>query len=182
MSSTEIASVSTFALSTSVESQATLAAIKTAIRDIPDYPKPGILFKDITTVLRDGSLFQALLEEMTLRCAPLKPDYIVGIEARGFIFGAPLADRLGVGFIPARKKGKLPGPTSSYSYDLEYGSDTIEIVDDLLATGGTADACCHLLEQVGAQVAGISFLIELPFLNARQRFEGKYPIDALIQF
>ena len=171
------------------------AEIREAIRDIPNYPKPGILFKDITTVLRDGALFQATLDEMQRRAAELKPDYIVGIEARGFIFGAPLAERLKAGFVPARKKGKLPGETISYSYALEYGEDCIEIhqgaiepgkrvlvVDDLLATGGTAEACVKLLQQANTEVVGLLFMIELDFFKGRERFADGLPVESLIHF
>jgi adenine phosphoribosyltransferase len=179
----------------SMTTQIPLDFIRQAIRDIPDYPKPGILFKDITTVLRDATLFRALLDHLQERCVAWKPDYILGIEARGFIFGAPLADRLGAGFVPVRKKGKLPGKTVSYSYDLEYGSDTIEIhegaiepgkrvivIDDLLATGGTAGACVKLAQDIGADVVGLAFLIELDFLKGREKFDPTLPIESLIHF
>ena len=169
--------------------------IREAIRDIPDYPKPGILFKDITTVLRDAALFQAILDEMQRRAVELRPDYVVGIEARGFIFGAPLAERLNAGFIPARKKGKLPGETISYSYVLEYGEDCIEIhqgaiepgkrvlvVDDLLATGGTAEACVKLLQQANIEVVGLLFMIELAFLKGRERFTKGLSVESLVDF
>jgi adenine phosphoribosyltransferase len=175
-------------------STVSLQQISDAIRNIPDYPKAGILFKDITTVLRDPELYKATLDHMAARIAPYAPDYILGIEARGFILGAPLADRLGVGFIPIRKKGKLPAETHSYSYALEYGIDTIEmhkgaiepgkqvvIVDDLLATGGTACATAKLVEEVGAIVKAYAFMIELDFLDGKKQL-GEAPVESLIHF
>jgi adenine phosphoribosyltransferase len=176
-------------------STVSLQHISEAIRNIPDYPKPGILFKDITTVLRDAAMYKATLDYMAERIAPHAPDYILGIEARGFILGAPLADRLGVGFIPVRKKGKLPGETHSYSYALEYGIDTIEIhvgaiepgkrvviVDDLLATGGTAGAAAQLVKEVGAMVKAYAFMVELDFLNGRQHLGDAASVETLIHF
>ncbi|MFM7389799.1 MAG: adenine phosphoribosyltransferase [Vampirovibrionales bacterium] len=173
----------------------TLEDISTAIRDIPDYPKPGILFKDITTVVRDATLLKATLNKMAEQLAPFKPAYLVGIEARGFIFGAALADRLGAGFIPVRKKGKLPGKVLSYSYALEYGVDCIElhegavepgsnviIVDDLLATGGTAAAASELVAQAGGNVVAYSFMIELDFLNGRQALTPNVPVLSLLHY
>ena len=181
-------------VSSTPSSTVSIQQISDAIRNIPDYPKPGILFKDITTVLQQPELFSATLDFMAARIAPYKPDYILGIEARGFILGAPLADRLGVGFIPVRKKGKLPGETHSYSYALEYGIDTIEIhkgavepgkqvvvVDDLLATGGTAAAAAKLVEEVGAHVKAYAFMVELDFLNGRDQLNDT-PIESLIHF
>jgi len=164
------------------------------IRNIPDYPKKGILFKDMTTVLQDPVLYRATIDMMAERLAPLKPDIIAGVEARGFIFGAALADRLNVGFVPIRKKGKLPSETVSYTYELEYGVDCIEmhkdavkvgqrvvIVDDLLATGGTAAAASKLINEVGGNVAGYHFMMELDFLNGRKLLQDA-PVDALIHF
>jgi adenine phosphoribosyltransferase len=175
--------------------QIPVGAIRQAIRDVVDYPKPGIVFKDITTVISDAHLFKSVLDYMTLTARAYQPDYIVGIEARGFIFGAPLADRLGVGFVPVRKKGKLPGPTVAYSYELEYGTDTIElhegaiapgkrvlIVDDLLATGGTAAACAHLLSAVGASVVAMMFMIELDFLKGRQQLPPHMSVESMIHY
>ena len=158
--------------------------VESAIRDVPDFPKPGILFKDITPVLEDPKLCHDVIEELAQRCGHMKLDAIAGVESRGFLFGMPLAIRLGVPFITVRKKGKLPYKTVSYSYDLEYGSAEIEVHqgsihpdmhvmvhDDLLATGGTAAATAELIRQQGAQVAGFSFLVELGFLNGADRIK-----------
>ncbi len=158
--------------------------IMEAIRDVPDFPKPGIIYKDITPLLKDSELFA---ETVNIIASGLKekPDYIVGIEARGFILGAALALHLGCGFIPVRKKGKLPYKTVEESYSLEYGEATVEIhsdavkpgekvfiVDDVLATGGTASAAIQLLKKINAEITGISFLLELSFLNGRKMLEG----------
>ena len=165
-----------------------------AIRNIPDFPKPGIQFKDITPVLADAKLFAASIELLTAGFSPGSVDAVVGIDARGFIFAAAAALRLQAGFIPVRKKGKLPSKTLEESYDLEYGSNTIAIhvdavnpgsrvllVDDLLATGGTAAAAVALLTKIGAKIVGVSFLIELGFLNGRERLKG-YPVHSLIVY
>ena len=154
------------------------ADVVNAIRDIPDFPKPGILFKDITPVLADGILMKRILDHLVERYADQKIDGVVGMESRGFIFGTPLAIALGASFIPARKPGKLPYDTVSFSYDLEYGSNTLEmhtdavkrgdrilILDDLLATGGTANATVNLVETLGAEVVECAFVIELGFLG-----------------
>lgn len=175
--------------------QIPVGAIRQAIREIPDYPKPGVNFKDITTVIRDAHLYKAVLDYLNLKALPYKADYVLGIEARGFIFGAPLADRLGIGFVPIRKKGKLPGPTMACSYSLEYGTDSVEmhegaiepgkrvlIVDDLLATGGTARACCDMVKGVGAEVAACLFMIELDFLKRRSKLLSGVPVDAMIHY
>ncbi|MEV0203362.1 adenine phosphoribosyltransferase [Nonomuraea sp. NPDC050691] len=152
------------------------------IRDVPDYPKPGVLFKDISPLLADPVAFAAVVDEL----AALHPvDKIVGIEARGFILAAPVAYKAGAGFVPVRKKGKLPSETLEESYDLEYGSATIEvhrdafnqgdrvlIVDDVLATGGTAEATVELVRRAGAEVVGVAMLMELAFLKGRERLEG----------
>lgn len=156
--------------------------LKAAIRDIPDFPKPGIVFKDITPILKDQELCTAIVEEFAARLAGTDIDVIAGIESRGFLFGMMLANRLGVPFIPIRKKGKLPFKTISESYQLEYGEATIEIHedafpagtkvlihDDLLATGGTVVATAQLIEKLGGQVAGFSFVISLDFLQAHHR-------------
>ena len=156
------------------------ARLATLIRDVPDFPTPGIVFKDITPLLADASAFAAAVAEI---CRPHRdpvPDKVAGIEARGFILGAPVAQALGVGFVPVRKKGKLPGDVVAASYDLEYGSATIEVtadafapgdrvlvVDDVLATGGTAAATIDLVRRCGAEVVGLSVLIELTFLPGR---------------
>ncbi|MBT2493182.1 adenine phosphoribosyltransferase [Streptomyces sp. ISL-96] len=166
------------------------------IRDVPDYPKPGVMFKDITPLLADPVAFTALtdaLAELCVRCGATK---IVGLEARGFILAAPVAVRAGLGFIPVRKAGKLPGATLSQAYELEYGTAEIEIhaedladgdrvivIDDVLATGGTAEASLELIRRAGAQVAGVAVLMELGFLGGRGRLEPALqgaPLDALI--
>ncbi len=154
--------------------------IRATIRDIPDYPKPGIVFKDITPLLADGGAFAAIVGALAAGHGPI--DKVAGIEARGFILAAPVACALRAGFVPVRKEGKLPGPTHAQSYQLEYGTATIEvhtdafesgervlIVDDVLATGGTARATAELVRRCGAQVVGISVLLELEFLNGRSR-------------
>lgn len=156
--------------------------LKSFIRDIPDFPKPGILFRDITPLLASPTALQSSIHQM---CAPFhdqKVDVVVGAEARGFIFGPPMALELGVGFVPVRKPGKLPSKTNRFEYKLEYGTDALEIhvdgvepgsrvliVDDLLATGGTIEACCKLVEQAGAEVVGCAFLIELEALGGAAR-------------
>ena len=162
------------------------------IRTIPDFPKPGIQFRDVTTLLADGPGFAELVERLTSVARPLDPDLIVGIEARGFILGAALAAALGKGFVPVRKKGKLPGTTVRHEYFLEYGTDIIEVqadviepgqrvvvLDDLLATGGTAAASITLLERVGGKVVGCAFLIELGGLNGREAL-GDVPVSSLL--
>jgi adenine phosphoribosyltransferase len=164
------------------------------IRDVPDFPKPGVLFKDITTLLQDGPAFRESIDALAERCRRLRPDVIVGMESRGFIFGAPVAYALGIGFVPVRKLGKLPAETISEAYALEYGTNTVEIhrdairpgqrvviVDDLLATGGTCRATIKLVERLEGLVAGVAFLVELGFLNGRAQLEG-YPIETVIQF
>lgn len=169
--------------------------LKALIRDVPDFPRPGILFRDITTLLKDGRRFQDAIDNMVALVKTLGPvDLVVGIESRGFVLGTPLALRLGTGFVPVRKKGKLPAETYQVTYDLEYGTDTLEmhrdavtagarvlIADDLLATGGTAAATCRLVEQAGGLVAGIVFLIELSDLRGRERLK-KYEIRAAITY
>jgi adenine phosphoribosyltransferase len=158
--------------------------VEKAIRDVPDFPKPGIIFKDITPVLEDPDLCRDIIEEMALQCEAMEIDAIAGVESRGFLFGMPLAIRLGVPFITVRKKGKLPYKTVSYSYELEYGSAEIEVHegsihpdmrvmvhDDLLATGGTAAATSELIRSQDAIVAGYSFLVELSFLKGVDRLK-----------
>ena len=165
--------------------QTRLKRIREAIRDVPDFPKPGILFKDITTLIRDP---QALGDALDLLAEPFAGQGItavVGMESRGFIFGVPVAERLGVGFVPIRKPGKLPAATVREEYELEYGTDSLEmhrdalgradrvlVVDDLLATGGTAEATVRMIRAVGAEVAGVAFVIELGFLDGRAKLEG----------
>ena len=159
-------------------------SIKSRIRTIPDYPKKGVMFRDITTLLADPQGLQLSVNKMVERYAKQKIDKVVGIEARGFIFGAPLAHGLGVGFIPIRKKGKLPADTISHKYDLEYGSDVLEIhadavkngesvvlVDDLLATGGTAEASIHLIEEIRGEIKECCFVVDLPDVGGRARLE-----------
>jgi adenine phosphoribosyltransferase len=171
-----------------------LEALRRAIRDVPDYPRPGILFKDITPLLAAPESFRSAVRLMQERAEDLRPERIVAIESRGFILGAALADRLGVGFVPVRKKGKLPWRRVECTYDLEYGTDTVEmhadalrageralVVDDVIATGGTARAAGQLVRTLGAQVAGYLFLIELSFLNGRRLLEGD-DVRALIVF
>jgi len=164
------------------------------IRDVPDFPKQGILFKDITTLLHDAAAFRQTIDELAARCRDYGATKIVGIESRGFIFAAPLADRLGAGFVPARKLGRLPADTVRAEYALEYGTNTVEmhrdaiepgervlIVDDLLATGGTCRASIDLVEQLGGVVVGCAFLIELTFLEGRAALPG-YDVQVLISY
>jgi len=163
------------------------------IRDIPDFPKPGILFKDITTLLKDGDSFKAAVDGMLERIGKREIDVVVGMESRGFIFGAPIAYKLGVGFVPVRKLGKLPADVVSVEYDLEYGSTTLEmhrdsikpgakvlIVDDLLATGGTVAGTIELVRQLKGEIVALTFLIELVALKGRDKLAG-YDIVTLIQ-
>ncbi|HAA91125.1 MAG TPA: adenine phosphoribosyltransferase [Rhodospirillaceae bacterium] len=167
--------------------------LKDHIRGIPDFPKPGILFYDISTLLAHPPAWQACITQLAEIVAPQKPDLLVGIESRGFLTAAPLALELGVGFSMIRKKGKLPGETIAHDYDLEYGTDTIEIqadaiekgqkvviLDDLLATGGTAAATVQLLTQVGANVLSAAFIIELTFLGGREKLD--IPAHSLIAY
>jgi adenine phosphoribosyltransferase len=168
--------------------------LRKLIREVPDFPKPGINFYDITTLLLDPEGLESTIDALTEQCRGKNIDTVIGIESRGFIFGAPLAYQLGVGFIPVRKPGKLPSDCVAVEYELEYGIDTLEmhedavgaghnilIVDDLLATGGTARAVVDLVEGVGGNVAGLLFVIELNFLNGRQKFDG-YDVQSLIKY
>ncbi|MET7860215.1 adenine phosphoribosyltransferase [Streptomyces sp. NPDC005318] len=166
------------------------------IRDVADYPKPGVMFKDITPLLADPVAFTALTDALAELCVRHGATKIVGLEARGFILAAPVAVRAGLGFVPVRKAGKLPGATLSQAYELEYGTAEIEIhaedlvpgdrvmvIDDVLATGGTAEASLELIRRAGAQVAGVAVLMELGFLGGRVRLEeglGGVPLEALI--
>ena len=167
--------------------------LKLKIRTIPNFPIPGIQFRDITTLLADPDAFNDVIERFVNHYQDEQIDLVVGIEARGFIIGAPLALRLGKGFIPIRKEGKLPGPTHGLDYELEYGSDRVEVhqdaipvgsrvlmVDDLLATGGTIGVCSRLIEQVGGIIVGYAFLIELVDLKGRKHLET--PIFSLVNF
>jgi adenine phosphoribosyltransferase len=162
-----------------------VASLKAVIRDVPDFPKPGIVFKDITTLLKNPKAFRRALDLFTVLCGDHLADKVVAIESRGFIVGATLADRLGLGFVPLRKPGKLPGKTLRHTYALEYGEDCLEIhddaitpgervliVDDVIATGGTAHAAGELVGKLGGIVAAYAFLVELSFLNGRSRLEG----------
>lgn len=164
------------------------------VRDIPDFPQPGILFKDITPVLADAPAFQEVIDCFVEWASSRSPDVIVGVESRGFVFGAPVALAMGVGFIPVRKVGKLPYDTIQQEYALEYGTNVVEvhrdalrpgqralIIDDLLATGGTARASAKLVEQLGGKVIGFSFLIELAFLGGRKQL-SEYDIQTLLTF
>ncbi|EMF00834.1 adenine phosphoribosyltransferase [Streptomyces mobaraensis NBRC 13819 = DSM 40847] len=167
------------------------------IHDVPDYPKPGVVFKDITPLLADPEAFTALTEAFAELCARYRADKVVGLEARGFILAAPVAVRAGIGFVPVRKVGKLPGATLSQAYELEYGTAEIEIhaeafapgdrvlvIDDVLATGGTAEASLQLIRRAGAEPVGVAVLMELGFLPGRERLEkvlGEAPVDALIR-
>jgi adenine phosphoribosyltransferase len=163
------------------------------IRDIPDYPKPGIVFKDITPLLADPTAFAAACDRMTAPYRDSAVTHIVAIESRGFLFGAPIAISLGAALVPMRKAGKLPHTTTGISYDLEYGTDRLEIhtdalsdrsrvvlVDDVLATGGTAAAACQLIESLGATVVGCSFLMRLGFLNGVQRLANRQVTSVLV--
>lgn len=164
------------------------------VRNIPDFPVPGIQFKDITPLIRDKRAFRYTIQTLAERYAQRPIDIIVGVESRGFIFSAPLAYELELGFVPVRKPGKLPAETYLMEYELEYGVNTLEIhrdalekgmrvlvIDDLLATGGTISATCNLVEHAGGVVEEVAFLVELTFLNGRERLQ-KYPIFSLIQF
>jgi adenine phosphoribosyltransferase len=164
------------------------------IRDVPDFPKKGILFKDITTLLKDKEAFRQAIDSLAEMCKNRKIDKIVSMESRGFIFGSVLAYKLNCGFVPIRKKGKLPHETIKVTYDLEYGTDTLEmhkdaiapgenvlLVDDLLATGGTAQAVVKLINQVQGKVAGLVFLIELEFLKGREKLKGN-EVFSLIKY
>ena len=168
--------------------------LRKLIREVPDFPKPGINFYDITTLLKDPDGFEQTIDALTEQCRGMQIDTIIGIESRGFIFATPLAYQLGAGFIPVRKPKKLPAECVSVSYDLEYGQDSLEmhkdaigkgqrvlIVDDLLATGGTAKAVVDLVEGVGGKVEALLFVIELNFLNGRDKFEG-HDVRSLIKY
>jgi adenine phosphoribosyltransferase len=169
-------------------------ALKAKIRHVPDFPKPGILFYDVTTLLRDPGGFRLAIDMLAEPYAKVGITAVVGIESRGFILGSAVADRIGAGFVPVRKLGKLPAATVRASYDLEYGSDSLEmhrdavqpgqrvlIVDDLLATGGTARATASLVREVGGEVYGLAFLIELVELQGRSRLEGEQ-IQVILQY
>jgi adenine phosphoribosyltransferase len=164
------------------------------IRDVPDFPKKGILFKDITTLLKDAHAFKQSIDQLTEAVWKYQPDVVIGMESRGFIFAAPIAYQLDAGFVPVRKLGKLPGEVISTEYDLEYGTNTLElhsdaisagqkvlVVDDLLATGGTVSATIELVERLKGKVVAVAFLVELTALNGRARLQN-YDIVSLIKF
>lgn len=170
--------------------------VKSRIRTVPHYPKPGIMFRDITTLLKDPIGMRVMIDELVRRYQDAKIDKIAGIESRGFILGAPLAYALGKGFVPIRKKGKLPAETIGHDYELEYGSDRIEIhtdaiekgekvllVDDLIATGGTAEAACKLIDKMGGHVIECCFIVDLPDIGGRARLEKHgHKVFALCEF
>ena len=168
--------------------------VRAAIRDVPDFPKPGIIFKDITPILSDAVLFNDVVDHMAGILRDHRVDLIAAIESRGFIFGAPIANRLGAGFVPIRKPGKLPSERLRVDYDLEYGTDALEahadaiqpgqrvvIVDDVLATGGTACAASQLVAELGGELVGFAILVELQFLNGRARL-GEIPLHTVIRY
>jgi len=170
------------------------ARVRASIRDVPDFPQPGIVFKDITPLLADGPLFGSVIDRLVAGAEGLGVEVVVGIESRGFIFAAPIADRLGCGFVPVRKPGKLPYRSVRVDYQLEYGTDALEahedairtgqrvlIVDDVLATGGTAAATARLVERLGGEVAGLAFVVELAFLGGRSRL-GAHPVQSIIAY
>ena len=170
------------------------ALLRARVRDVPDFPKPGILFRDLTPLMGDGAALREAIDMLAEVAVRHRPELIVAIESRGFIFGAPVAASLNVGFVPVRKPGKLPHKTRRRSYDLEYGTDALEmhadavvegarvvIVDDLLATGGTARATVELVREIGGNVVGAAFVIELALLRGRERLDG-VPVDALLTY
>jgi len=171
-----------------------LLDLRAFIRSIPDFPKAGIMFRDITPLLRDGGAFQEAIRRMAEPYRKGSVDVVIGAESRGFLFAAGMALALGAGVVPVRKKGRLPAATTSVTYDLEYGTDTLEMhtdavargtrvlmVDDLLATGGTMAACCDMVQKAGGRILGVEFLIELEFLKGRARLSG-YPVRSQIVF
>ncbi len=171
-----------------------VAMIKDLVRDIPDFPKPGVTFKDITPLLADAHGLASCVDALARHFEDAGVDKVLGVEARGFIIAAPVAYRLGAGFVPVRKKGKLPSAVYSDTYDLEYGSDTLEVhrdalqpgeralvVDDVLATGGTAAATCRLVEKLGAHAVGFGCVLELGFLRGRRKL-GQLPVAALVSY
>ena len=158
----------------------TLSKLRTAVRDVPDFPKPGIIFKDITPILKDGAWFRASIEVFLQQCRGKKIDKIVGIDARGFLFGSAVAYALGIGFVPLRKKGRLPYRTESARYSLEYG-EKIVLIDDLLATGGTSASAVALIKKVGGDLIEAIFLIELEFLHGRKKLEPT-PVTSFLKY
>lgn len=173
----------------------TIIDVKSKIRDIKDFPKEGIIFRDITTALKDAETLKVIVNYLCEQFKDVKIDYIAGIESRGFILGMPMAYKMGIGFVPVRKPNKLPAATYSQEYALEYGTDKIEIhqdafpqganvlvVDDLLATGGTAEAACKLVKKAGANLVGTAFLIELTALNGRDKLVDSPKIISMLQY
>ncbi len=173
----------------------TIANVKSKIRDVVNFPKEGIIFRDITTALKDADTLKVMIDYLCGQFKDVKIDYIAGIESRGFIFGMPMAYKLNAGFVPIRKPKKLPAATYSQEYALEYGTDKIEIhkdaipqganvliVDDLLATGGTAEAACKLIKKTGANLVGIAFLIELEALNGREKLTDANKIVSMLKY
>ncbi|MEB3105466.1 MAG: adenine phosphoribosyltransferase [Cyanobacteriota bacterium] len=167
--------------------------LRQLVRDVPDFPKPGILFRDLTPLMRDPDGWQEVIRQLTVVCERLQPDLIVGIESRGFIVGTALATATRLGFVPVRKPGKLPGQVTGVDYALEYGTDRLEIhsdaladgqrvlvIDDLLATGGTAAACAQLVEAAGGSLCGFGFVAELADLDGRSRLPQEHPVESLI--
>jgi adenine phosphoribosyltransferase len=168
--------------------------LRNRVRDVPDFPKPGIVFKDLMPLVADPTYFRETIDRLEALARPKQPDIILGAEARGFIFGGALADRLSCGFVPARKPGKLPWETVEATYDLEYGTDRLQVHadaiskgtrvivhDDVLATGGTARAKTELVEALGGEVVGLLFVVELAFLNGRDKLAG-YDVESLITY
>jgi adenine phosphoribosyltransferase len=168
--------------------------LRNRVRDVPDFPKPGIVFKDLMPLVADPTYFRETIDRLEALARPKRPDIILGAEARGFIFGGALADRLSCGFVPARKPGKLPWETVEATYDLEYGTDRLQVHadaiskgtrvivhDDVLATGGTARAKTELVEALGGEVVGLLFVVELAFLNGRDKLAG-YDVESLITY
>ena len=173
----------------------TIIDVKSKIRDIKDFPKEGIIFRDITTALKDAETLKVIVDYLCEQFKDVKIDYIAGIESRGFILGMPMAYKMGIGFVPVRKPNKLPAATYSQEYALEYGTDKIElhqdafpqganvlVVDDLLATGGTAEAACKLVKKAGANLIGTAFLIELTALNGRDKLVDSPKIVSMLQY
>lgn len=176
-----------------MHTQAPQELVLSKFRSIPDFPKPGIIFKDITTVIKDKDAFAAVINYFADLYKDKKIDYVAGMEARGFIFGAALAAKLGCGFVVIRKPGKLPAETISETYELEYGTDSLEIhadaieagknvvlIDDLLATGGTANAACKLVRKLAANIVALAFVLELGFLNGRKKLPSDVRVDSMI--
>lgn len=175
--------------------ETTIINVKDKIRSVENFPKPGIIFRDITTALKDAETLKVMVDYLCDQFKDIKIDYVAGIESRGFIFGMPMAYKMNAGFVPVRKPKKLPAATYSQEYELEYGSDTIEvhqdaipkganvlIVDDLLATGGTAEAACKLIKKTGGNLVGIAFLIELEALNGREKLKDVPKIVSMLKY